>query len=269
MQDYLTRHQIIDPGAVYEYHRGTRDDPGINVMRCRLSGVIFLDRVAKSGEYPKHRKLEPKISSQTKDNQRRAATILARTTRHGNVLDVGAGSGGLKYLLEKQYPRFDCVDPNPVFAHLFRGLDGVPDGQYRYGLMMHVLEHLEDPIEQLALLRTKLQSSGKIFIEVPHANNALLKLFDCEAFKDFTFWSEHLILHTRDSLKRCLTKAGYVGVNIEGIQRYGLANTLYWLARGQPGGDETWDVFNDDYEYADALRILDMTDTLWAEAWVK
>ena len=82
----------------------------------------------------------------------------------------------------------------------------------------------------------KIKKGGKIIIEVPHAKDILISYFNLESFKSFTFWSEHLILHTRESISRFLTVAGFKDVEVFGIQRYPLANHFYWLKEGKPGG---------------------------------
>lgn len=114
-----------------------------------------------------------------------------------------------------------------------------------------------------------MKPGAKLVIEVPHANDFLLSFLALKEFYEFTFWSEHLILHTRKSLNRFLECAGFNNVSIEGFQRYPLANHLYWLARGKPGGHVQWRQLRShdlDLAYANILKSLDMTDTLLAVA---
>ena len=47
-----------------------------------------------------------------------------------------------------------------------------------------------------------------MIIEVPHARDFLIETFDINSFKDFTFWSEHLILHTKESLVAFAKESG-------------------------------------------------------------
>ena len=134
--------------------------------------------------------------------------------------------------------------------------------------LFHCLEHLPDPSRTLKEIYEKLKvnGEGKIVIEVPHARDFLLDQLELESFKKFTLWSQHLILHTRDSLHSFLTDAGFKNIHIEGVQRYTLSNHLYWLKNGKPGGHksplsiiETENLKN---SYADALSKLDANDTL-------
>ena len=76
---------------------------------------------------------------------------------------------------------------------------------------------------------------GTLVVEVPHARDFLITQLQCESFTNFSLWSQHLVLHTRDSLQKLLSAAGFVDIHIIGVQRYGLANHLTWLSEGKPG----------------------------------
>lgn len=128
---------------------------------------------------------------------------------------------------------------------------------------------VRDRDDFLRTLRRKMKDDGLLIVEVPHARDFLLETLDSEAFKAFTFWSEHLILHTRKSLMVFLAAAGFRNVNIAGYQRYSIANHLYWLARKSPNGHNIWSfltsqALNDSYH--ETLLRLDQTDTLIAYA---
>lgn len=81
---------------------------------------------------------------------------------------------------------------------------------------------------------------------------------------------QHLVLHTRESLRLFLADAGFRDIQIAGVQRYGLANHLTWLSRGEPGGHRTtlaaFETPALGEAYADALARIDATDTLVAIA---
>ncbi|BBH54087.1 hypothetical protein JCM31447_25440 [Fluviispira sanaruensis] len=131
--------------------------------------------------------------------------------------------------------------------------------------MFHVFEHLKNPIEILASIYEKLKINSYLIIEVPHARDALISWFDIDEFKKFSFWSEHLILHTRESLRIIVESIGLNVISIEGIQRYPLSNHLYWLTNKKPGGHLLWNQFSSktlNSEYENILSKLDITDSL-------
>ena len=80
--------------------------------------------------------------------------------------------------------------------------------------MFHVLEHLEDQQVHLESAFNALKSDGKIIIEVPHAEDFLIDKMALEAFYNFGFWSEHLILHTRTTIHYFMQAAGFVDIRI-------------------------------------------------------
>ena len=100
----------------------------------------------------------------------------------------------------------------------------------------HVLEHIPYQVDTLKILKSKLNNKGKIIIEVPHAEDFLILQDELKDFKNFTFWSEHLILHTYKSLKSILLKSGFKNIKIQYFQRYNFSNHLGWFLRRKPGG---------------------------------
>jgi hypothetical protein len=137
--------------------------------------------------------------------------------------------------------------------------------------MFHVLEHLPDPLKVLSELHSILEpDKGTLIVEIPNANDFLISQMQCESFINFSLWSQHLVLYTRDSLHKLLSAAGFVDIRITGVQRYGLANHLTWLSEGKPGGHRGQLAFFENADlsmaYQSALAAQDSTDTLVAIA---
>lgn len=86
----------------------------------------------------------------------------------------------------------------------------------------------------------KIAGGGRIIIEVPSSADALLTLYKCTPFSEFTYWSCHLYLFNAANLPILAKKAGLKLEYINHIQRYPLSNHLYWLAKGKPGGHQVW-----------------------------
>ena len=89
-----------------------------------------------------------------------------------------------------------------------------------------------------------MKQNTLLIIEVPHANDFLISEYNCNEFKKFTFWSEHLILHTEKSLLNLLNKVGFSNIEITYYQRYNIFNHLNWLFNGKPGGHKN-NIYND------------------------
>lgn len=134
--------------------------------------------------------------------------------------------------------------------------------------LWHVFEHLEDPIGILRRLQKLLAPKGIIYIEVPNAEDALLSLYDCDAFADFTYWECHLFLFNNETLRHVIERAGMKVSFQTQMQRYPLSNHLYWLTYGKPGGHMQWSFMNRDFmdkEYEKMLVGIGKADTLMAE----
>lgn len=194
------------------------------------------------------------------------------------IADFGCGSGDFLKLvqpycsevmgIELQQNYIDSLNSNGISC--FNNLSDIKDNSLDIVVSFHVLEHLPNPLETLEELKTKVVSGGQILIEVPHAKDFLLSAVDCDEFKQFTLWSQHLVLHTRESLKKTLEYVGLRDIQIEGVQRYPLSNHLHWLANRMPGGHKSPLATLDSDElyesYRNSLARIDATDTLVALA---
>jgi len=212
-----------------------------------------------------------------RDYERRRDELEAFITGK-TLLDFGCGRGDFLINTNHMTKQSTGIELEERYVELlnsknidcFLDIAAIDNSSVDVCTLFHVLEHLPDPITILAQLKSKLTDKGLIYIEVPHANDFLLTKLNCESFKNFTLWSQHLILHTRDSLRKLLEYVGFNDVIIKGEQRYNLANHLTWLTKGKPGGHKTPlsiienKVLYDAYK--NALSSIDSTDTLVAVA---
>jgi hypothetical protein len=99
---------------------------------------------------------------------------------------------------------------------------------------------LQDPRKILAELGDLLGPKARLIVEVPSADDALLTLYDCDAFQRFTYWSQHLFLFNASTLMLLAKQAGLRVIATQHYQRYPLSNHLYWLSQGKPGGHQLW-----------------------------
>ena len=106
-----------------------------------------------------------------------------------------------------------------------------------------------------------------MIIEVPSSEDALLTLFDCDAFQRFTYWSQHLFLFNAETLRQLASQAGLKVIAMQQYQRYPLSNHLHWLSQGNPGGHQKWSFLNSPIlaeAYANTLAAIGKCDTLVA-----
>jgi len=113
----------------------------------------------------------------------------------------------------------------------------------------------------------RLRDKGRLIAEVPSSEDALLTLYDNDAFQHFTYWSQHLFLFNAETLRRVTAQAGLRAVSILQFQRYPLSNHLYWLTRGLPGGHQHWSFLDTPaltQAYAASLASVGKCDTIIA-----
>ena len=272
-----------------EYFPRVRDRADIRVLKCRNSGAIVLSQDSHmSLKYYENKEkagpgelIEPVDDDEGSnpfafDDERRAKQFGC-FFRGKRWLDIGTGTGGIfNFVTDKPKERAG-VEPNQRHRarlqnrgiNMFGQLDDAPADYFDVATLFHVFEHFTTPLATLDSARRCLRPGAKIIIEVPNANDILLSDFDLDAFKKFTLWSEHLILHTRKTLATMIKSAGFTNVETIGYQRFPLSNHFRWLAEGKPGGHDGW-IFRSsadlDAAYARHLDQLDRTDTLVAIA---
>lgn len=280
----LDRIGAIRKDRLTEYFPRVRDRDDIKVLRCEYSEVIVLSSIAhiESSDYYERRREKSSIEVNSKeiitprlDDNIRRASEFGHFVRNKRWLDFGCGKGGMLDELCESTEFSVGLEPNRDRQEICRrkghqvvsSLEEVDKESVDVITLFHVLEHIPNPLTTLRKLIERLNSNGLLLLEIPHARDALLTLYECNAFKSFTFWSEHLVLHTRNSLRLLLQEAGFVDIEIYGCQRYPLSNHLYWLSQGRPGGHDAWRFLSGydlDHQYAARLAMIDRTDTLMA-----
>lgn len=266
------------------FSSGTRDKPNLPVYKDTRSGVIYIDdhyvgdSIYEDGTYRDEdlSTLGCPMLEATMDTERRLKDhrrlYVGRT-----ICEVGCGNGDFLIGAAREAKSAYGVELERR-SHKRLGDLGIPCSsviaehgtKFESVFAFHCLEHFPDPIAMLRQICDSLNPGGLAVIEVPHANDYLLTGLDCSEFKAFTLWSQHLILHTRESLTAMLKAAGFSNVVIEGRQRFPLSNHLQWLRSGLPGGHKGLLSMIDSEgltrEYEASLRRIDATDTLVAMA---
>ncbi len=274
---------IIDEESIIQYAVKTRDNPNVSVLKCLKSGVIFLNETSHISKeyyadmehltYWSSKNFQFARNSTFEDDNRRANSIFPYINNK-IWADVGTGVGGILNICKNKAREISAVEPQKHVNEMLKqegfntysNILELQDNYYDVISLFHVFEHIASPLAFLDIIYTKLNKNGLLIIEVPHAKDALLSWYESEAFKEFTLWSEHLVLHTRQSLKKTVEASKFFVKSIEGVQRYSLANHLMWLAKGNPGGHNIWNQLSSqslNQEYSNVLAKLDITDTLF------
>jgi len=276
----LLKLNLIKNSRLIILNKRTRDKK-IKVFKDFKTKIIFLQKYVTNTNYYSLVNYEgskiktskgiintPEIS----DNVRRAKQFQ-KLCKNKDVLDFGCGWGNfLKNLkncksfngVELRKECLNYVSNNIKKINISNNINSF-NKKFDVITMFHVLEHIPHQVKILKILKSRLKNKGKIIIEVPHAEDFLILQDELKEFKNFTFWSEHLILHTFNSIKKILSKAGFKSINIKYYQRYNFSNHLGWFLKRKPGGHKFYkNIINEklNYSYCENLKKLGQTDTL-------
>lgn len=266
----------------FRYRDGeVRDNKELKILECEGCGLVFLSNFDHIDDtFYKESKMHEKIDfekwqNDTEVDDTRRFEFVKTVTMNKSVLDFGSGNGNFLYKikniasevcgveLEKNVKPF--YEKNSI--KLYENLEQI-DKKFDFITSFHVLEHLQEPIDMLKEMSLFLKDEGKIIIEVPNSEDALLTLYKSESFSKFTYWSCHLYLYNQHTLSLLAEKAGLKIESIEHIQRYPISNHLYWLSHNKPGGHIKWGDFLDSDElkkaYQTQLASIGATDTIIA-----
>lgn len=258
-----------------------RDDKSLQVLECANCGLVTLSSFqhVRTGHYEEsrmHGEGPPSIESwlrETEQDDHRRFEMFKAALVNRKVLDFGCGAGGFLRKAQSLASKVAGIEPERrVREHwgdsiaLFANIEDAV-GLYDLITSFHVIEHLPDPRAVLIELATRLEDRGRLVIEVPSAEDALLTLYDNDAFQRFTYWSQHLFLFNPETLRLLALRAGLRVVSIQQFQRYPLSNHLHWLSLNRPGGHRRWSFLDTpalSEAYAASLSALGKCDTLIA-----
>ena len=296
--DELKKLKLISKSNLITVSNYTKDKK-IKVFKDLKSEIIFLEKFLTNKEYyslarnnDKAKKILKKTKKKTEiikvfnedikllivEDDYRRFKQFKNLLKNKDILDFGCGWGGFLRNV-KNYKslsgveiRTECINfINRNFKKKIDLRDNIDSFEKKFDIitMFHVLEHIPYQINTLKILKSKLKNKGKIIIEVPHAKDFLILQDELKEFKNFTFWSEHLILHTYKSLKTILKKAGFKNINIQYYQRYNFSNHLGWFLKRKPGGHDYYkEIIGEklNISYCENLKKIGQTDTLIAIA---
>ncbi len=136
------------------------------------------------------------------------------------VLDVGAGGGEMLYLLGKKGCEASGVEPNNGYANYATEQYGV-DIQVGFAeeadfnpntfdaiLLFHVLEHMENPVQEIKCLKNLLKPGGIFIIEVPNVTYR-------NGFPTAKWHVGHLYNFNRTTLAATAVQAGMEIIRVE------------------------------------------------------
>jgi len=281
---------LCDHDDIEKVNGRCRDNHDLLIFKCLNCNLEYLENFDHIDEtfYEKYShkthnnmsdnsKIFDKWCTSTRKDDLRRFKHLARSVKDKNVMDFGAGNCGFLKLCSGSATSLTAIELDNLSKNMlkdsgisfFKRLEDVPkDKKFDIITMFHVLEHLKDPISCLRQISSFMNEGTRLFLEIPNANDALLKLYNNDEYSKFIYWSYHLRIFNQHNIKILIEKAGLSCLNISQIQRYPLSNHLYWLSHNKPGGQEIFKDLNNlglESQYSTALARMGMCDTILVE----
>ena len=177
--------------------------------------------------------------------------LLDESIRHlpfpgpgSRLLDVGCGNGRFMMFMESLGWTVEGIDPDAAAIARAReaGLNArlgkaeqlrPEDGLYEAITMYHVIEHLHDPAEAIAHVRSCLKPTGLLYIATPNVRARGHHRFD-------QHWLQldpprHLVLFSRAGLHSLVSSFGFEGLRYERptVASFGVASASRAIAAGR------------------------------------
>ena len=212
--------------------REFRGHPVTNII-CRVCGLVYQSPRMTAAESQAFYEAEYRLLYQGQEgpNPKDVAVQSARAqvtleyicqsmSSAARILDIGCSTGVLLQQFQSRLQaRVYGVEPGNIYRQyaqalgleVYASLDelrqaGIP--RFNLVSMMHVLEHLPDPVDYLQKLRTQfLETGGWLLLEVPN-------LYAHDSFE-----VAHLISYSTHTLCQVVEKAGY---RVDRLRSHGL-----------------------------------------------
>lgn len=105
-------------------------------------------------------------------------------------------------------------------------------GQFDLVMALHLLEHINDPVNYLENLKSLLSKKGKLLIEVPNLNSFLCEI--SPEYGEFFYLYEHVSYFTEETLSLVFERAGYKNIKTYTREIYSVENHINWIRTGKP-----------------------------------
>lgn len=202
--------------------------------RCAACGLLYCPRYFTSEQLGElYANLAPNMemvpSPAITATQRGYWSAVASSVVPGDYLEVGpdighivgpaAASGhfGHAWLFEPNRAVHDELArsagalPHTISASM-DDFGTVPDGTISLAVMIHVLDHITEPLATLREIRRKLKPGGRLLI-VTHNEKSVLRSVMGKAFPPFCL--QHPELYNPATMTTVLTTAGFSGVQVQ------------------------------------------------------
>ena len=155
-------------------------------------------------------------SSETRSKRMVSWLSKVGVPQSGKLLDIGCGNGAFLKAFSEVYPKYELAgleldDRNKEVIESINGVKKLYIGSidtlnecFDVIIMIHVLEHIPDPVQYLVALSNKLNKDGLLFIEIPHLGKSPFDLLI----------ADHCTHFDLESLEAVIKRSGFELVKV-------------------------------------------------------
>ena len=181
--------------------------------------------------------------------QKRLSRIESLLKSNSSVLEIGSSTGHFLQLIKDRVSDCTGIELDKKFADFAKNklnlniykkpLEKIDFQGKKFDIifMFQVLEHIPKPLELLQLCKKILKPKGKIYVEVPNLDDALLSIYSISEFQKFYFRAPHVYYYNKKTLFKIMKKLGFNG-KVKTIQEYSVYNHINWIQNEIPQTDQ-------------------------------
>lgn len=234
-----------DPEVVFEEGQAQ----SARIVRCRRCGLMYANPRVRLVDHEDHEQNEPrgvlkdvernpdhpyrwryeKESGQVRDFAKTRETLRRLYPNGGHMVEVGSGLGYLLRSFKDEGWQVLGVDPwreLPAHTEAVHGIQTIPmtleqaalpDASADVVIMLHVIEHVPDPIATLREINRVLKPGGHVVLETPRYDTAMFRLMGHR--ERSVKCDGHIYFFTFDTLRKAYEKAGFSQVETRAVGR--------------------------------------------------
>jgi SAM-dependent methyltransferase len=213
------------------------------IVKCKRCGLMYANpridadhvRIESWSDDPnwdferENRQRFEKERLQTIDYINTRALLNRLHPKRGSLIEIGSSTGSLLQTFRSDGWRVFGVEPDrhaARYATTKLGIEttnsileraGIPDQTADVAILLHVIEHVPDPVGTLKEIHRILKPGGHLIIETPRYDTLMFRLFgrrerslSCDG---------HIYFFTTETLRKTYEKAGFVLEKLEYVGR--------------------------------------------------